>query len=244
MPPVLFLPGFMQRADAWLTVAGAVSERYPSLVLEFETWTFEERLAEIWAAAEPGTVLVGYSMGGRLALQEAVREPDRYGGLVLVGATAGIEDDDERAARAAADAELADWIESHTIDEVVERWEGNPVFASQSPGLVELQREGRLQHEPADIARLLRSAGQGELRPVWHLLGGLELPVLAIAGEQDERYLRAARRIAAEAPDAKACAIPGAGHAAHLERPREVAAALVEFLDEHFGDRLVADVDA
>lgn len=244
MPPVLFLPGFIQRADAWLTVAGAVSERYPSFVLEFETWTFEERLAEIREAAEPGAVLTGYSLGGRLALQAAVRDPDRYGALALVGATAGIEDAAERESRAVADAELGDWIETHSIEEVVERWERNPVFASQSPGLVELQREGRLEHDPADLARLLRSAGQGVLDPVWDRLPELPMPVLAIAGEQDERYLRAAERIAAVAPRGMARAIPGAGHAAHLERPREVAAALVEFLDEHFGDRFVRDVDA
>jgi 2-succinyl-6-hydroxy-2,4-cyclohexadiene-1-carboxylate synthase len=234
----------MQRADAWLTVAGAVSERYPSFVLEFETWTFEERLEEIRDAAEAGTVLAGYSMGGRLALQEAVREPERYGGLVLVGATAGIEDPDERAARARRDAELADWIDNQEIDEIVDRWERNPVFASQSPGLVELQREGRLAHDPADLACLLRSAGQGALTPVWDRLQVLDMPIVAIAGEQDAPYVHAAERIAREAPRAASATIPGAGHAAHLERPREVAAALVEFLDEHFGDGVVVDLDS
>jgi 2-succinyl-6-hydroxy-2,4-cyclohexadiene-1-carboxylate synthase len=243
VPPVLFLPGFMQRADSWLTVAGAVSERYPSLVLEFETWTFEERLAEIREAAEPGTVLAGYSMGGRLALHAAVREPSRYGALVLVGASAGIDDPAERSTRAHADAELADWISAHAIDEVVERWEGNPVFASQSEGLVELQREGRLDHDPSDLARLLRSAGQGVLEPLWDHVPELRMPVLALAGEQDERYAAAARRIAELAGEGTAALIPGAGHAAHLERPREVSRALAEFLDEHFGDRVVADLD-
>lgn len=238
MPPVLFLPGFMQRADAWLTVAGAVSERYPSFVLEFETWTFEDRLAEIRDAAKPGTVLAGYSLGGRLALQAAVRDPGRYGALALVGATAGMEDEAERHARALEDADLADWIETHPIEEVVARWERNPVFASQSPGLVELQREGRLQHDPADLARLLRSTGQGVLDPVWDRLPELTMPILAVAGEQDERYAEVARRLSPHL-----VLIPGAGHAAHLERPREVAAALVDFLDQHFGDGLVGDLD-
>jgi 2-succinyl-6-hydroxy-2,4-cyclohexadiene-1-carboxylate synthase len=238
-PPVLFLPGFMQRADAWLTVAGAVSERYPSLVLDFETWTFEERLAEIREAAAPGTVLAGYSMGGRLALQAAVLDPGRYGALVLIGATAGIDDPEERLLRAADDKQLADWIEAQRVEDVVARWEGNPVFASQSPGLVELQRPGRLAHDPRELATLLRSAGQGALAPVWDRLGDLRMPILAIAGEHDERYAHAAARIAAAAPAATALLVPGAGHAAHLERPREVAEALGQFLDEHFGDRVV-----
>jgi pimeloyl-ACP methyl ester carboxylesterase len=100
-----------------------------------------------------------------------------------------------------------------------------------------------MRHEPAQLAQLLRSAGQGALEPLWDRLAELPMPLVAIAGEQDERYAAAARRMAAAAPHASALTIPAAGHAAHLERPREVAAALVQFLDEHFGDRLVADLD-
>src|SRR5436309_3011361 len=163
MPDLLFLPGFMQRADAWSEVAEAVRERYPSKILDFTTWTFEERLAEIRDAAADDTVLVGYSMGGRLALHAALRDPHRYAGLVLVGASAGIEGDAERAARRAADEQLAAWIQTHAIEDVVAKWERNPVFATQSSELVAAQRPGRLAHSPGDLARLLRSAGQGVL---------------------------------------------------------------------------------
>src|SRR5438067_8881063 len=147
-PPVLFLPGFMQHADAWSEVAGAVAERYPVFVLDFDSWTFEERLAEIRDASSPGTVLVGYSMGARLALHAALREPARYSGLVLVGGTAGLDGASEREARRAADEELAAWIETRPIEEVVERWERSPVFATQSPGVIDAQRAGRLRHDP------------------------------------------------------------------------------------------------
>ena len=234
MPEVVFLPGFMQHADTWSPIAAVVGERYPVELLEFETWTFEERLDEIRAAGE-GAVLVGYSMGGRLALHAAVRMP--LAGLAVLGASAGIEDPDERRRRRAADEELASWIEAHSIDEVVDRWEQNPVFASQLPQLVEAQRAGRLDHHPARLAQLLRSAGQGALDPIWDELAEIEIPVLAMAGEADAAYRAAAARLA-RLP----VTIPGAGHAAHLEQPDAVAAALSEFLDEHFGDRLVGDV--
>src|SRR4051794_29917641 len=92
MPEVVFLPGFMQHADAWAPVAAAVGERYPSKAVDFATWTFEDRLAEIREAASIGDVLVGYSMGGRLALHAALRDPERYAGLALVGVSPGIED--------------------------------------------------------------------------------------------------------------------------------------------------------
>jgi 2-succinyl-6-hydroxy-2,4-cyclohexadiene-1-carboxylate synthase len=227
-PAVLFLPGFMQHADSWLTVAGTVSDRYEVAILDFETWTWDERLAEI--AASPGDVLVGYSMGGRLALHAALRDPGRYAALVLLGAHAGLESG--RPERRAADEELASWIEKHAIEAVVDRWEAHPVFATQTASVRELQREGRLRHEPADLARLLRSGGQGVIAPVWDQLDALTMPVLALAGSLDTAYADAARRLASLLPDGRASEIPAAGHAAHLEEPAATAAAITAFLDE------------
>src|SRR5947207_13670621 len=133
---VLFVPGFMQRADAWRPVAELLPERYPSTLLDHREHTFEGRLREIAEAGE-GRVLVGSSPGGRLALRAALRAPGRYAGLVTVGATAGIE---ERAARAAADEKLAAWMERSTIEEVVSVWERQPLFADQGETLIEAQR--------------------------------------------------------------------------------------------------------
>jgi 2-succinyl-6-hydroxy-2,4-cyclohexadiene-1-carboxylate synthase len=240
MPQVVFLPGFMQHADAWSPVAAAVAERYPSKIVDFSTWTFDGRLGEIERSASTGDVLVGYSMGGRLALHAALRAPERYGGLALVGVSPGIEDPAEGAARVQADEELAAWIESHSIEEVVARWEHNLVFESQAPALVAAQRPGRLAHSPDDLAMLLRSAGQGAMVPVWERLGELRMPVLALAGENDSKYWEAAQRMRASAEARiEAGSIPGAGHAAHLEHPGLVAARLIEWLaalDVDFGD--------
>lgn len=225
MPEVVFLPGFMQHAGTWSPIAAAVGERYPVRLHEFESWTFEERVAEITG----NDIVVGYSMGGRLALHAALHSA--LAGLVVIGASAGIEDAGERRRRRKADEELADWIEAHSSDEVVARWERNPVFASQSPELVAAQRPGRLAHSPADLARLLRSAGQGALDPIWDRLGALDMPVLALAGEHDLAYRAASERIAALVPSGSSGVIPGAGHAAHLEAPDAVAEAILGFLD-------------
>jgi 2-succinyl-6-hydroxy-2,4-cyclohexadiene-1-carboxylate synthase len=229
-PLVVFVPGFMQRGEAWAPVAGRVAERYPTLCLDFATHTLDERLAELRAAAPAGSVVVGYSLGGRLALLLAAREPGRIGALVTVGSSAGIDDPAERERRRASDEELAAWIEGASIEAVVERWEAQPVFADQSPELVAAQRPGRLAHRPYDLATLLRSAGQGAVPPVWHALPSLQAPLLAIAGERDERYVAAAARIAELAPYGRSLVVEGAGHAAHLERPAAVAAAIEGFL--------------
>ena len=231
---LLFVPGFMQRGSAWAPVADLLGERYPSLLLDHRQHDFEGRLREIAEAGE-GAVLCGYSLGGRLGLHAAVREPERFAGLVMVGATAGIDDPDARATRAEADERLAAWMESAGIEDVVAIWERQPLFADQSESLVEQQRPGRLSHDPRELASLIRTSGQGVLEPLWAELPRLSLPMLAMAGARDRRYVEVARRLSELVPDARLQIVEGAGHAPQLERPDLVAAPLRDFIHRHFG---------
>jgi 2-succinyl-6-hydroxy-2,4-cyclohexadiene-1-carboxylate synthase len=208
----------MQRGDAWARAAERLGERYPSVLLDRAD-----------SLAPEGAIVVGYSMGGRLALHAALAEPARWPALVLVGVSAGVADPE---ARHAADEELAAWIEASPIEAVVERWEALPVFATQSPEIVAAQRSGRLSHDPKELARLLRAAGQGAMPPVWDRLPELGLPVLCIAGALDETYVAAGRRMASLLPRGTMRTIPGAGHAPQLEAPDAVAAELGAFVDE------------
>jgi 2-succinyl-6-hydroxy-2,4-cyclohexadiene-1-carboxylate synthase len=234
---VLFIPGFMQRGDAWRPVAELLPERYPSRLLDHAEHSFEGRLREIGesAASTPDglpPVLVGYSLGGRLALRAALRDPASFTAVVLVGSTAGIDEGPLRVQRAEADEKLASWIEVMPIEDIVALWERQPLFADQSETLVEEQRPGRLSHDPRSLALLLRTAGQGTLEPVWHELRTLEVPLLAIAGARDDGYSAAAKRIAATAPNARAAIVEEAGHAAQLQQPARVADLITEFLDD------------
>jgi len=226
---VVFIPGFMQPGDAWRPVADRLGQRYSSVLLDHREHTYEGRLDEIAEAGE-GAALVGYSLGGRLALHAALREPDRYRALVTVGASAGIEDVAERTARLQADEKLAAWMEIASIADIVTIWERQPLFADQSDALIAEQRPGRLAQDPAALASVLRTAGQGTLEPVWRELHRLELPVLALAGARDERYSAAAQRLAEAVPDGRAAIVPDAGHAPQLQQPEAVASSLAAFL--------------
>jgi 2-succinyl-6-hydroxy-2,4-cyclohexadiene-1-carboxylate synthase len=225
-PPVLFIPGFMQPASAWAPVAERLDP--PTAMLDHREHSFEGRLGEIAAAGERA-LLVGYSLGGRLALRAALRDPGRYAGVVTVGVTAGIEEAAERAARAEADERLASWIEAAPIEDIVAVWERQPLFADQSEALIEEQRAGRLAQDPLALAQLLRTAGQGVLQPVWSELLTFELPLLAIAGSRDEGYVSAAKKIADMAPNAKVQIVEHAGHAAQLQQAAEVAELVAAF---------------
>lgn len=225
-PPVVLIPGFMQPASAWAPVADLLDP--PVTLLEHREHSFEGRLGEIAVAGEGG-LLVGYSLGGRLALRAALRDPDRYAGVVTVGATAGIDDPAQRSARAEADDRLAAWVEAAPIEDVVAVWERQPLFADQSDALIDRQRPGRLAQDPVELARLLRTAGQGVLEPVWAELLTFELPLLAVAGSRDDGYVSAARKIADTAPAARAAVVQEAGHAAHLQQPERVAELVATF---------------
>ncbi|MGH2850591.1 MAG: alpha/beta fold hydrolase, partial [Solirubrobacteraceae bacterium] len=170
--------------------------------------------------------LVGYSMGGRLALHAALALGARIGRLVLVSASAGIDDRAARERRRAADEQLAGEIETHDIDWFVERWRGVPLFAGDPDWVHEEVAVDERRCAPAALAASLRAFGPGSMTPMWDRLGELTLPVAILAGERDGAYVAAGQRLLRALPDATLTIVPGAGHRLALEAPEEVAAAI------------------
>lgn len=176
--------------------------------------------------------LVGYSMGGRVALHVALACPDRVNALALIGTRAGIDDPAERAERIAADGALADRIESEGIEWFADFWASQPLFATQRSRLSSEQqaelRAHRLACDPAGLAHSLRGMGAGAAEPVGCRLGELAMPCALIAGADDAKFAAIARQMAAAIPQATVSLIPDAGHAAHLEAPDATAAAVIQ----------------
>lgn len=178
---------------------------------------------------------VGYSMGGRLALHLALAEPGLVRRLVLVGATAGIDDVGEREARREADETLARDLEREGLDPFLDRWLASPLFATlreEDAGL-----DDRRRNTAAGLASSLRRMGTGTQEPLWDRLSQLRMPVLLIAGERDEKFTATAHRLAAAwGGDARVAIVAGAGHACHLERPDAFCDLVIPFLDDATGE--------
>ncbi|HWC10268.1 MAG TPA: alpha/beta fold hydrolase, partial [Acidimicrobiales bacterium] len=135
-------------------------------------------------------------------------------------------------ARWAADDELAAAIERDGTDAFLERWLASPLFAGLRPAPADLA--ARRANPPEGLAAALRLLGTGVQQPLWDRLGDLRVPVLLLAGAEDAKFTALARRMAeAVGAGAEVALVPGAGHAAHLERPDEAAAVIERFLDEH-----------
>jgi 2-succinyl-6-hydroxy-2,4-cyclohexadiene-1-carboxylate synthase len=182
-------------------------------------------------AGGPATYL-GYSMGGRFVLHTALERPDQVRGLVLVGATAGLDDPGERAARVADDEARAARLEAIGVEAFVDEWLRLPIFAGLPPESA--CRAERLQNTVAGLASSLRHAGTGTQLPSWDRLGELAMPVLVVAGADDAKFVALGRRMAgAIGSNATFETVEGAGHTAHLEQPERFLAIVRPWLATH-----------
>jgi 2-succinyl-6-hydroxy-2,4-cyclohexadiene-1-carboxylate synthase len=197
--------------------------------------TLAEALTLVEGAVEKSgrsTTLVGYSMGGRIALHYAMQTPRRVERLVLESASPGLRTEAEREKRRAADAALAARIVSRGIEAFVDEWEALPLFASQrtlSESVRGNIRDRRLRNRAVGLAAALRGLGTGTLPSLWSELEAFDLPVLLITGERDTSFVEVARRMAEALPNARLVVVPDVGHAVHLEAPDAWAEAVGDF---------------
>jgi 2-succinyl-6-hydroxy-2,4-cyclohexadiene-1-carboxylate synthase len=230
---IVLLHGFTQTGASWDGVIAELGERYRAIApdlrghgaaSQLRPVGFGEIIEDVAALAPQRFVLAGYSMGGRLALAFALRHPERVGRLVLIGATAGIEDPVVRAERRAADAALANRIEEEGVETFARRWGAQPLFAGQTAEVVAAAHADRIRNTAAGLAAALRGVGTGAMQPLWSRLPELAMPVTVLAGERDAKFRATGEKLAAALPRGELAVIRGAGHAAQLEAPAAVAA--------------------
>jgi 2-succinyl-6-hydroxy-2,4-cyclohexadiene-1-carboxylate synthase len=232
MPPsrAVLVHGFTQTGASW----DALVPRFEAKGLAVETPAVPAATDLPSAAAALGreygrAAWVGYSMGGRIALHLGLDAPGLVEAMVLVGATAGIDDPVDRATRRESDEGLACLVERIGVGPFLDQWLAQPLFAGLDHAAA--GRQARLANPPSLLAAHLRNLGTGTQAPLWARLPELAMPVLIVAGERDRKFTALGRRLVAGiGSNADLVLVPGAGHACHLERPDEFAAAVVPFL--------------
>jgi 2-succinyl-6-hydroxy-2,4-cyclohexadiene-1-carboxylate synthase len=252
--PLLLVHGFTGSAAAWgEDLLAALAGRFRVIAVDLlghgassrprapARYALAEQvsdLCEVLDACGAGEALwVGYSMGGRIALAAACERPGRVRGLVLEGASPGLAQPEERAARIASDAALAQRLERLGIEAFVEGWMAQPLFATQrrlGPERLLAERERRLRGDPLALAACLRGAGTGAQVPLWERLHAVDVPVLLVAGEEDAKFRALGGAMARALPRAEEQSIPAAGHATHLENPEAFTEALCRFARQVF----------
>jgi 2-succinyl-6-hydroxy-2,4-cyclohexadiene-1-carboxylate synthase len=226
MTPRLLLHGFTGNAETFAHLAELANARTPVLPGHGKAPP-----ATSWEAAldrlEPQdkVVLAGYSMGARLALGIALRRPEKIEKLVLISGTAGIEDPLDRMKRQNEDEKLAREIEHDGVPAFIKKWEQHPSLSSLKPFADQL-RPQRLSHTPEGLASALRHLGPGSQPSYWSELPNLKVPVLILAGKDDDKFVDLAIRMHRALPDCELRVLSKCGHAPHLERPDAVTEAL------------------
>lgn len=238
MPERLILVhGFTQTGRSWDPLLPALSTLFDVVAPDLpghggrsDVHVGMEEAARLLGEEGGRGTYVGYSLGGRVALRLALDRPDLVDRLVLVSASAGIEDDDDRAARREADEALAAALEEEGIDVFLAEWLAQPLFASLAPAQAGL--EHRRENTATGLAAALRLLGQGSMEPMWRRLLDLHVPVLVVAGELDEDYCLQAVHLGGWMGEvANLALVPMAGHACHLEQPERFMKLLLAFLE-------------
>ncbi len=178
--------------------------------------------------------VLGYSMGGRLALSFAEWYPDRVNTLLLESSSPGLKTDAERRARREQDEALADpdrkgrvgiiYLVLGKYSSVCQS--GEPAGKSAT-GLAE---RAAVPTGPKGWPNSLRGMGTGAQPSWWGHLGKIQCPVLLITGELDGKFCRIAKEMNGQFAQCQWRVVPGAGHAVHLEVPRLFDTIVMEFL--------------
>lgn len=228
------LHGFTETDQAWAETLG---NEIPDLRCPLlpghgckpcdERATIQQAAAELASGfpAEPVDVL-GYSMGGRVALRLALDHPRRVRRLILISCHAGIRNERDRLGRRRRDEALAQVLEEDGIGPFVSWWEGQSALKPYQPfpaAVAESVRARRLNQDATGLARCLRTLGAGSMEELWGRLGSLSMPVLLISGSADQRYRTLMDEMAAAIPGCRRDIVLRSGHAVHRERPQVVA---------------------
>lgn len=249
-PPVLLLHGFTGHGGSWAEAGkrfaaagyhvqapdllGHGRSPHPSNSTRYEMAHAADDLKSFLDGPAVGAVhLLGYSMGGRLALFFALKYPELVRSLTLVGSSPGIASATERNERRDRDDALADRIERDGIAAFVDYWTALPMWKSQGRNLSTAERRGlkeqRLQNRSNGLANSLRGMGTGAQPPLHDQLPFLPAPTLLLVGAEDKRFIAVNRQMAQRIPKARLIVIPQTGHAVHLERPGAFVRTVLNF---------------
>lgn len=204
--------------------------------LEEHPSAFLQLISALRAELTQPSIVIGYSLGGRIALQTVLQHVDSLPvmGLVLEGAHPGLSDPAERLHRAQEDRSRAQQIRALGLPHFLKDWYRLPLFAleEQNEQTMEAFIHERAQHrDPNAIARILEESSPGRVPSLWHDIPTLKVPLCFIHGENDPKYAGVAREIQRIHPPTSISAIPRAGHNTHRDAPDAFTDALLAFVE-------------
>ena len=245
---ILFLHGFTGKFQDFSSVIFLLSKNYCCLAVDlpghgetrvigdescYNMTNTAQALIELLDDLQIGKcLLLGYSMGGRLALYMTLHFPERFEKVVLESASPGLKTEKERSHRLQADLQLAQKLENSKIKDFLLNWYDRPLFKSlkNSPNFDKLI-ESRLANNPLELAKSLRNMGTGNQPSLWEKLSQNQIPILLLAGEYDDKFTTINTEIASLCPAASLEIVPKVGHNIHFENIDKFVTVVRQFYD-------------
>jgi 2-succinyl-6-hydroxy-2,4-cyclohexadiene-1-carboxylate synthase len=175
-------------------------------------------------------LLVGYSMGGRIALHAALAANSPWDALVVISAHPGLESEAEKAERRKKDAAWSVKCLHGDWEPFLEEWQSQSVIQSSAAASASLCDRTPLRLRRKEIARSFLDWSLGAQDNLWPLIPRIKVPVLWLTGEHDEKFTALAARACTLLPQAQHRVIAGSGHRLPWEQPTAFLEAVSEFI--------------
>lgn len=249
LPTVVLLHGFTGSIASWREVVKLFKGKYRTVAVDLtghgkssspddvNRYSMKQQLADLeelfTALSLDEIILIGYSMGGRIALAYTINYPNRISSLILESSSPGLKTEIERIERKAADKRLAERIMNDGLPSFVDFWENIQLFVTQKNLHEEKQleiRNERLGQSGKGLANSLLGNGTGSQNSNWEHLETIKLPVLLITGELDTKFVNISREMHCKFHNVRHETIEHAGHAIHVEKPGTFATMVVQHI--------------
>jgi 2-succinyl-6-hydroxy-2,4-cyclohexadiene-1-carboxylate synthase len=244
--PIVVLHGFLGGSESFFDVIAAfpapISPLAPTLyghagvtesapIQSFETEA--DRLLCLIRRHYAGRLvhLVGYSLGGRLALSLLLRAPSLFRSATLVCARRGLDTPEEREERSKADLIWAHRLRTEPLTDFLDAWESQAIFSSMRrlpQAKLRRLRDQRLNHDSEGLAQALIGLSLSNMPSYAEDLARIRLPLTLVSGSLDDKFTHLAEDLATRLPSSHTIVVKDAGHNLPLERPDAVAAAIIE----------------
>lgn len=248
---ILLLHGFTGSLRDWSEIIPQIDDRFNCAALDFighgnsqapeeinyySTDSIIEQINTVVdKLAADKIILLGYSMGGRAALNFAIRYPEKVKSMILESATPGITGDDLRNQRVQNDVELSAFILNNSIEDFVDYWMNIDLFMSQKnlpPEKIKIVRDNKLKNNPVGLSNMLRGFSTGKMPPLFDKLCQIETRTLLFSGELDEKFMAINSSMRKKIRNSEHKVIKSAGHNTHLENPAEFIYEVNNFLKQ------------
>jgi 2-succinyl-6-hydroxy-2,4-cyclohexadiene-1-carboxylate synthase len=246
---ILFLHGFTGKSIDWKDVAELIDERFNKIAIDLaghgksssladiQYYKIESLIDQIESVLNQlnlkKIILLGYSMGGRVALCFTIEKSEYIKALILESTTAGIKSEKERIERKNSDDELATYLEKNNVETFIDKWLDKEIFGTIrrfSNEKIKIIKQEKMKNTRIGLANSLRGFGTGNMNYLGESLGKLKVPVLLLSGQLDSKFTRLNAGMQKLIATSKHIVVSNAGHNIHLEEQKKFVKAVNKFL--------------